>query len=53
MEAERLLLRAWLDADAEALYSHAKDPAAGGAAGWPPHSSAEESLFVYVQAVVR
>lgn len=46
METERLLLRAWLDADAEALYKYAKDPAVGGAAGWPAHASAEESLWV-------
>lgn len=46
METERLLLRAWLDADAEALYRYAKDPAVGCAAGWPPHTSADESLGI-------
>ena len=43
---ERLMLRAWQESDAEFLYQYAKDPAIGPAAGWPPHTSVEESLNV-------
>ena len=40
---ERLILRPWEEADAESLYEYAKDPAVGPAAGWPPHTSVENS----------
>lgn len=43
LETERLLLRPWREDDAEALYQYAKDPAVGPAAGWPPHTSVENS----------
>ena len=43
---ERLLLRPWEETDAESLYEYAKDPAIGPAAGWPVHTSAEESREV-------
>ena len=43
LETERLLLRPWEETDAEDLYTWAKDPAVGPAAGWPPHKSADES----------
>ena len=43
METNRLLLRRWHEADAEALYRYASDPAVGPAAGWPPHRSVAES----------
>ncbi len=39
----RLLLRPWQDSDAEALYRFASDPQVGPAAGWPPHTSIENS----------
>ncbi len=39
----RLILRPWMDADAEALYRFASDPLVGPAAGWPPHTSVENS----------
>ena len=39
-------MRAWQESDAESLYKYAKDPEIGSAAGWPPHSSVEESLNV-------
>lgn len=42
-ETERLILRPWMETDAEELYRHAKDPAVGPAAGWPPHTSVENS----------
>ena len=46
METERIVLRPWLDTDAEALYKYASDPDVGPRAGWPPHKSVEESLDV-------
>ena len=46
MTTERLLLRPWLDSDAEALFKYASDPDVGSRAGWPPHKSVEESLEI-------
>ena len=43
IETERLILRPWQEADAEALYQYAKDPDIGPPAGWPPHTSIENS----------
>lgn len=43
IKTERLLLRPWREEDAENLYEYAKDPLVGPPAGWPPHSSVEES----------
>lgn len=43
METERLILRPWCEDDAESLYSFAKNPAIGPIAGWPPHTSVENS----------
>lgn len=40
---DRLLLRPWTEADAEDLYRYAKDPQVGPAAGWPVHTSVENS----------
>lgn len=42
-ETHRLLLRPWEDKDAGALYEYARDPAVGPIAGWPPHTSVENS----------
>ena len=42
----RLLLRAWRESDAGALYEYARDPEIGPAAGWPPHTSVDDSLNV-------
>ena len=39
----RLILRPWVEADAEALYRFARDPLVGPPAGWPPHTSVENS----------
>jgi len=44
METDRILLRRWLESDAERLFSLASDPDVGPHAGWPPHKSVEESL---------
>ncbi len=46
METDRLLLRAWRDDDAEALFRYAADPEVGPIAGWPAHTSVQESLRV-------
>lgn len=43
LETERLLLRPWTEGDAEEIYRYAKDPAVGPAAGWPVHTSVEDS----------
>ena len=40
---ERLILRPWLESDAESLYEYAKDERVGPIAGWPPHTSVENS----------
>ena len=43
LETGRLLLRAWCEADAEYLFEYAKDDRIGPIAGWPPHTSVENS----------
>lgn len=39
----RLILRPWQESDAESLYEYAKDPRVGPIAGWPVHTSVENS----------
>lgn len=46
LETQRLLLRPWREEDAESLYRWASDPLVGPAAGWPAHTSAEDSRRV-------
>lgn len=46
LETIRLILRPWADEDAEELYKYAKDPLVGPSAGWPPHTSVENSLEI-------
>lgn len=43
LQTERLILRAWQESDAEALYRYASNPNIGPIAGWPPHTSVENS----------
>lgn len=43
LETERLLLRPWRESDAEDLYRYASDPKVGPIAGWPVHTSVENS----------
>ena len=43
---ERLILRPWKDEDAESLFEYAKDPKVGPIAGWPVHTSVENSLDI-------
>jgi RimJ/RimL family protein N-acetyltransferase len=42
-ETSRLILRPWSEDDAENLYKYACDPDVGPPAGWPPHTSVENS----------
>lgn len=46
LRTERLILRPFCDADAQALYDYAKDPRIGPPAGWQPHTSVENSLDI-------
>lgn len=46
MQTERLILRSWQESDAESLYKYAKDPDVGPIAGWPVHTSVENSLEI-------
>ena len=43
LETKRLILRPWCEDDAEDLYKYASDPEVGPPAGWPPHTSVENS----------
>ena len=43
LETERLILRPWCEEDAEELYKYAKDPDVGPMAGWPVHTSVDNS----------
>lgn len=46
LQTKRLILRAWKESDAEALYKYARNPNVGPIAGWTPHTSIEESLEI-------
>ena len=43
LQTKRLILRPWSENDAEELYKYASDPEVGSPAGWPPHTSVENS----------
>ena len=43
LKTTRLILRPWRNEDAEELYEYAKDPDIGYPAGWPAHTSVENS----------
>ena len=51
LETKRLILRPWQESDAEFLYEYAKDPAVGPPAGWPPHTSVENSCEIIRKAL--
>mgnify|MGYP004452431095 FL=1 len=42
-ETERLILRPWKEDDADSLYEYARNPEVGPIAGWPVHTSVENS----------
>ncbi len=46
LETERLILRPWEESDKEDLYRYASDPQVGPIAGWPVHTSVENSLEI-------
>lgn len=48
METERLILRPWLESDAEECFRYAKDPEVGPPAGWAVHSDVE-----YTRNIIR
>ena len=43
LQTKRLILRPWREEDGEELYRYASSPEVGPAAGWPAHTSVEES----------
>ena len=43
LETARLILRPWEEADAQECYRYAKDPRIGPIAGWPVHTSVENT----------
>lgn len=51
IETKRLILRPWRIEDAEDLYEYAKDPQIGPIAGWPPHTSVDNSREI-IEAVL-
>ena len=51
LETKRLILRPWQESDAAELYTYACDPAIGLPAGWPPHTSVENSREI-IKAVL-
>ena len=51
LQTKRLILRPWCEDDAEDLYIYANDPEVGLPAGWPPHTSVENSREI-IRAVL-
>lgn len=45
-ETKRLILRPWKLSDAENLYKYARNPLVGPIAGWPVHTSVENSCEI-------
>ena len=52
-ETERLVMRPWREDDAESFYKYASDPDVGPAAGWPLHTSVEDSLRVLREVLIK
>ncbi|WP_026651655.1 GNAT family N-acetyltransferase [Butyrivibrio proteoclasticus] len=48
LETDRLILRGWLDSDADSLFKYAQDERIGLNVGWEPHKNA-----AYSRAVIR
>ena len=45
-KTDRLLLRPWMENDVKDLFKYASNPNVGPRAGWPPHTSMEDSLYI-------
>lgn len=50
-QTERLILHLWKKSDAESLYEYAKDPLVGPIAGWPIHTSVENSRDIIMNVL--
>lgn len=48
---ERLILRPWVESDAQSLYEYAKDERIGPAAGWPAHTCVENSRYIIMTSL--
>ncbi len=53
LQTERLILRPWEETDAEECYRYAKDSRVGPAAGWPVHTSVENSRQVIRDVLMK
>ena len=53
LETERLILRPWREDDAKELFRYASDPDVGPAAGWPAHTSVENSREIIKNVLSR
>lgn len=53
MESERLKLRKFVVEDAEAVYLLAKDEEVGLHAGWPPHTSVENTKDILTKILIK
>lgn len=53
LKTTNLTLRHWKEEDAEYLYYFAKNPNIGPIAGWPPHTSVEDSLNIIKTVFIR
>ncbi len=53
LETERLILRPWLDTDAEDLFLYASHPDVGPISGWPVHKTIEESRKIIATALAK
>jgi RimJ/RimL family protein N-acetyltransferase len=46
LETERLIMRPWVEEDAEECFRYAQDPEVGSPCGWPAHTCVEDSRNV-------
>ena len=53
LKTDNLCLRHWKDSDAQRLYDLAKNPNIGPVAGWAPHQSVNDSLYIIKTIFVR
>ena len=52
LKTKRLILREWRDDDAESLYKYAQNPNIGPIAGWPTHTSLEDSREIIKNVLI-